>query len=203
MNEVAVIYVNQTNHILAALQQSARLPDLEKLVGPDGIHISGIRGILPPLVAGYGAGTTQLERFVVPTTEIGLKLLPRLDDVFVRPHVYLIDLTSAVALPLPGPYRDVNVALHLTNVTLGSTDPLHPASLTFPVDTKVFIQVEGPDPTDRRVMRGLFPAGQHSPFAFQLTVEPGGPLAPITPGKRYFILVLIEGKSPDARTVDL
>lgn len=203
MSDMAVIYVQQTNHVLAALQQSAQLPDLAHLVGSDGLHVAGVRGSFPYNVAGYGAPTSQEERFVVPTSELGLKQFPRNDDVFVRPHVYLVDFTTVAALPPPADYRDVSVELDQHNVTIGSTDPGHPHALKFPVDTKAFVQVEGPDPSDRRVMRYVFQANQQSPFSIPLTVEPGGPLAPIALHKRYFILVLIEGKSPDARTVQL
>jgi hypothetical protein len=203
MNQMAVIFMKQTNHVLAAVEQSAALPELPSLVGSDGLHVAGVRGAFPPNVAGYGVPTSQEERFVVPTTEIDMKLLPQVDDVFVRPHVYLVDFATVAALPPTGPYRDVSVLLDQHQVTIGSTDPMHPNSLTFPVDTGVFIQVEGQDPTDRRVMRGVFQANHPSPFKFQLTVEPGGPLAPIALNKRYFILVLIEGKTPDARTAQL
>jgi hypothetical protein len=208
MNQMAVIFMKQTNHVLAAVEQSAALPGLPSLVGSDGLHVAGVRGAFPPNVtgsnvAGYGVSTSQEERFVVPTTEIDMKLLPRVDDVFVRPHVYLVDFATVAALPPLGPHRDVSVSLDQRQVTIGSTDPTQTNSLTFPVDTGVFIQVEGQDPSDRRVMRGVLQANHRSPFTFQLTVEPGGPLAPIASNKRYFILVLIEGKTPDARTAQL
>jgi hypothetical protein len=80
---------------------------------------------------------------------------------------------------------------------------MKPDSLLFPVDTKIFIQIEGPSPSDRRVIRGVFPKNVNGGFHFPITVEPNGPLAPIALGRCYFILVMIEGLSPDARTKQL
>ena len=201
--QLAVIYLNTTNHVLAAVQQSATTPTLATVIGSGGLHVAGVRGVLAPNVAGYGAATSQEERFVIPTAELSMRALAADRDAIIQPHAFIVDTTTLAKLPSPGGYRDVSIGLTQTHVQIGSTDPVNPGSLSFATDTQVFIQVEGPTPGDRRVMRGTFPAGQTQLFKFALTVEPGGPQAPIAIHQRYFILVMIEGKSPDARTVTL
>jgi hypothetical protein len=201
--QMALVYLSGTNHLLAAVKHSAGAPDLASLVGSDGLHLERVRGRMTPNVAGNGAPTSQQEKFVIPLSQLAQKSLPLNLDVFVAPHAYLVDTSTVAKLPPMGENRFVSVGLNQSAVNIGSTDPVHPDNLSFPVDTRVFIQVEGPDATDRRVMRGVFPKNQQGGFHFPMTVEPDGPLAQIALGKRYFILVMVEGQAPDARTVTL
>ena len=199
--QMAVVYLNGTNHVLAVVHHSATPPALAAVVG-DGLRVAGVRGAWPATVLGYGAPTSQQERFVVPASQLSMRVMPMLASAFSAPHRYLVDTTALAELPAPLDLRDVSVTLGETAVQIGSTDLISPG-ISFPVETQIYVQVEGPDPSDRRIVRGTFPANQSKLFQFALTVEPGGPLAPIAKLKRYFVLVMIEGKSPDARTVSL
>jgi hypothetical protein len=201
--QMGVIYLNETNHVLAAVRHSAAVPDLAALAGSDGLHVAGMRGLLAPHVIEYGAPTSLEETFIIPIAQLSQKQLPFNADVFANTHAYLVDATTVTKLPPPTDYRNVRIELTQVAVIIESTDPAHPNILSFPVATKVFIQIEGPDSTDRRVIRGVFPQNAPNSFQFPITAEPGGPLAPIAPGRRYFILVMIEGQAPDARTKTL
>ena len=189
--------------MLAAVKHSADVPGLAALAGSDGLHVAGMRGLLAPNVIEYGLPTSQEEAFIIPAAQLSQKQLPFNVDVFTNAHAFLVDATTVTRLPPPADFRDVRIELTQVAVIIESTDPAHPANLVFPVNTKVFVQIEGPDATDRRLIRGMFPQNVQSSFHFPITAEPGGPLAPIASGKRYFILVMIEGLAPDARTKTL
>ncbi len=200
---MTVVYLNETNHLLAAIRPSGQVPELAALVGADGMRVRGVRGKFAPNVIEYGAPTSLEEQFVIPLGQLSQKSVPLVGDVFSEVHAYLVDTSTVTQLPPTTNFRDVRIELTQIAVIIESTDPLHPNNLSFPTDTKVFIQLEGPAASDRRIMRGVFPANVQNSFHFPITAEPGGPLAPITPGRRYFILVMIEGLAPDARTKTL
>jgi hypothetical protein len=192
-DQMTVIYLNETNQVLAAVRHSAALPDLTVLVGSDGLYMCGMRGTLAPAPrVNYGA-PPRVRR------KRSQKSLPFNLDAFTNAHAYLIDASTVTKLPPPSDSRAVRVEVNQAALIIESTGQVHPNSLQFPA-TRVFIQIEGPDSTDRRVIRGVFPQNASNSFQFPITAEPGGPLASIALGKRYFILVVTEGQVPDART---
>jgi hypothetical protein len=204
---MTVIYAKQTQHVLAARRRLTPASDtLADLVTSDGLPVAGARSPVlsnPPLF-NYGALVKGDERLVVPQSELATASLHLNLDVLRRPFRYVSDGTSAAALPLTA--QRLRIVLTTTNVVIGSPVMLPvPGHLSFAAETKVLIQVEGPTPAERRVMRSSFPQGSYAEHSFPLTTDSGMavPLPASTPKKSYALLVLIEGESADLRTAEL
>jgi hypothetical protein len=203
---MTVVYDKQTQHVLAARRRVTPANDtLDDLVAEDGLQVAGARF---PVVSGggadYGAPVNGDERVLVPKSELAVASLNLDLDVLRRPFRYVSDGTSAAALPLTT--DRLRIVLDGTGVLIG-----HPAvfpfaqNLNFARETKLFIQVEGPTPGDRRVMATTMPQGSYHSQTFPLTTDSGMkvPLASSLPTKSYSVLVLLEGWSADLRTAQL
>ena len=203
MNEMHVLYVPATDHVLAAQRRvGGQTPTVEMLAGPGGFRLGCVRG--PHGAADVGTATTQQERFWIGHGQLAVRTMPLVADVFERPHAFLVDTDHVAELP-PSDLR-FKVSLDSNGNRLVVTKPDSvPIQLKLPERRRVWIQIEGPRPVDRRVMAGAIEAGDDSPWSFPLTVEPDGPIAPIpTAGSQlYYILLLIEGLLPDVRTQTL
>jgi len=202
MSDMHLVYVPATNHVLGAHQHTgATAPTIASFAGNGGLRLGGVRGEHQPALfpLNWGTATTERESFEIPQPELALRTLPEVRDVFARPFQYVIDTTQVALIP-PSPLRlRIQIDAAGTEVVLRS--PAILGSISFPTERRVWIQVEGPTGVDRRVMSKVIPAGQAMPWHFPLTVDPNGPLAPIpVGGNTYFLLVLVEGMVPDART---
>lgn len=200
-----IVYVPATNHVLGVHQHTgATAPTIASLAGNGGLRLGGVRGGHPPSLfpLNWGTSTSEAESFAIPESELALRTLPEVRDVFTRPLQYVIDTTQVALIPPSSLRLRIQIDAAGTEVVLSS--PTFIGSISFPTERRVWIQVEGPTSVHRRVMSKSIPAGQGSPWHFPLTVDPNGPLAPIPVGGiNYFLLVLVEGMVPDARTQTL
>lgn len=201
---MTIVYLNGTHHILAATSAGG---DTAALIGQDGLHLTSLRGVFPspmPANRDYGPAPSGEERFVIPSPELSVKQLPFDPAVIVQPYTFLADVSTAVRLPPSTGERPLRIQLTSNYLRLATpVTGLVIPQIKFPVDHAVYIQIEGLASWDRRVVRGVIQKNDDTPFDFYLTAEPGGPLAPIAPGRRYYVLVMIEGLPPDERTIDL
>ena len=115
------------------------------------------------------------------------------------PYGFVVD--GAQVAQLPQSFR-LGIAIENAGTNLVLRSPLTFVALTFPDQTRVWAQVEGPRAVDRRIMAKTIPAGHTGNVVIPLTVDTDGPLAAIPVGSSttYYVLVLVEGRMPDART---
>lgn len=202
MSQMHVIYCPQTDHVLAVQQAiGSAPPSLASIVGERGLRVTNPRGAIP--VGLWATETTEREAFWIPSSELALRTVPAQTDVYTRPHSYVMD-ANHLAYVGPDPLR-LHVAIEGNGTRVRLSHPAFSGSITFLSTHRCWIQIEGSDPSDRRILAGAIQAHDSSPWDLAITVDPGGPLAPVVIGQNrtYHLLVLVEGLTLDARTQTL
>jgi hypothetical protein len=202
MSDMHLVYVPASDHILAVHQHVGGPPPTpDSLAGEAGLLVSGVRTAhaATQQTLNFGTPTTEKEQFWIPARELAVRTLPLEPDVLARPCNYVVDATQVAFLPLPTIRLRIGIDAAGTKVVV--TTPAINGHISFPTQRRVWIQVEGPNPVDRRLIASVLPAGHNSPFDFPLTVDTDGPIAAVpVGGHTYHLLVLIEGLVPDVRT---
>jgi hypothetical protein len=195
-----VIYIPKTEHILAVMRGTGIPTPTPASVSGDGMRVGGMLRARPAAEALWNWGTPTVgdEEFSIPARELATREMTEERGVYACPYRYVVDTTGVAQIPA-STFR-LRVQMDHAGTRVRITTPAVFGAISFPASRRVWIQIEGPTAVDRRILAGMIPAGQSSPFDFPITVDADGPLAPLATGARYHLLVLIEGFHPDART---
>ncbi|MFN0251515.1 MAG: hypothetical protein ACKV2T_31865 [Kofleriaceae bacterium] len=194
-----VLYCPHTNHVLAVQQAiGASAPSVASIVGDRGLRMTGPRGALDFAI--WATATTEREELWIPASELALRTIPAQHDAYTRPHAYVMD-GNHLAYVGPDPLR-LYVAIEGNGTRVRLSHASFTTPITFLDNHRCWIQIEGPNESDRRILTGVIQANDSSPWDFGITVDPNGPLAPVVVGQNrtYYMLVLVEGLMLDART---
>jgi hypothetical protein len=141
-DQMTLLFVKHTGHILAAVTRSA---DPMGKISAEDLARGGL------LVRGFN-GDTQFE---VPSRELDVLTVDLEPALLLQPRAFFVDENKKVLMPVPGGIENKvsEVKLSATDVTV---TPLHGS---VPEDTKVWVQITGGDLTQPLIATGTVPTG--------------------------------------------
>src|SRR5262245_43451082 len=164
-DKMTVLFVSHSGHALAAVTRNAG----EGEISAQDLARGGL------LVRGFAGN----EQFEVPPEELAVVTVDRDTGLLLRPRDFSIDNGQPVQTP----------TATVSTVTLTATNVTVTLAAAVTEETKVWVQVDGGNLAEPRVVKGSIAVNATSTALNIVTLDPGA----------YFILTLVTDRKPHTR----